>query len=157
MRTTSHSASLTMAALVISFGCASNAHAQLGVQPKDLAFRISHLSGWWAESDSPQPACDPNNVRTRQVFSEDGKHLQFIFDRPWKTTLGMVKEMSATIVSSTENTLVIRYDTETRMKRPGQPVEWQLSMAAPGVYRWRETGWKAGQVNNVVGIRCADK
>jgi hypothetical protein len=91
------------------------------------------------------------------VFSSDGKRLQLVFDRPWQTELGLLTQFNATIVSSTERTLVIRYDNETRKRRNGQPVEWELSIAAPGVYRWRETEWKPNEVNTVVGIRCAEQ
>jgi hypothetical protein len=131
--------------------------AQTASQPRTLAFDIAQLSGWWAESYSSVPACDPSNVRTRQVFSEDGKHLKFLFDRPWQTELGPATEFEATIISSTDRTLVIRYDNESRKKRTGQPVEWELSIAAPGVYRWRETEWKREEVNTVVGIRCTER
>jgi hypothetical protein len=68
----------------------------------------------------------------------------------------MAEKFSATILSSTQRTLVIRYDGERRLKRNGEPIEWELSIAAPGVYRWRETGWEPARVNTVVGIRCSD-
>jgi hypothetical protein len=124
-------------------------------QPPGLEFDVSQLSGWWAESYSTTPACDFSNVRTRQVFAADGKRLDIVFDRQWKSELGTKDHIGATILSSTANTLVIRYDGETRKKHDGRPVEWELSIAAPGVYRWRETEWEPGKVNTVVGIRCA--
>lgn len=145
----------TVALLCVS-GLAHPA-APPSTQPQGLAFPVSQLSGWWAESYSTRPACDAGNVRTRQVFSPDGKRLQFVFDRPWQTELGLLTQTGATIISSTERTLVIRYDGETRRSGSGQPVEWELSIAAPGVYRWRETGWKPNEVNTVVGIRCAEQ
>jgi hypothetical protein len=89
------------------------------------------------------------------VFSADGKRLDIVFDRQWKTELGTTDHIGAAILSSTARTLVIRYDNETRKKQDGRPVEWELSMAAPGVYRWRETEWEPDKVNTVVGIRCA--
>jgi hypothetical protein len=125
-------------------------------QPANLSFPVGQLSGWWAESYSTQPACDPSNLRVRHVFSGDGKRLEIVFDRPWRTELGMAEKFSATILSSTQRTLVIRYDGERRLKRNGEPIEWELSIAAPGVYRWRETGWEPARVNTVVGIRCSD-
>ena len=133
------------------------APAQTAAQPQSLSFDITQLSGWWAESYSPEPACDTKNLRTRQVFSEDGKRLTFVFDRPWKTELGLATEFQATIISSTQRSLIIRYDNETRKKRTGESVEWELTMAAPGVYRWRETEWKPSEVNTVVGVRCTEK
>ena len=154
MQRTSHI--FATVALLCAGGLAQAVSAP-SAQPEGLAFPVSQLSGWWAESFSSVPACDPGNVRTRQVFSPDGKRLQLVFDRPWKTELGLLTQVGATIVFSTERTLVIRYDGETRLKRNGQPVEWELSMAAPGVYRWRETEWKPSEVNTVVGIRCAEQ
>ena len=151
----SHITKLSATAWLLAFS--QLAAAQTTAQPKDLAFDITQLSGWWAESYSPTPACDPSNVRTRQVFSEDGKHLKFVLDRPWQTELGLATEVQATIVSSTRRTLTIRYDNESRKKRTGQPVEWELSIAAPGVYRWRETEWKPNEVNTVVGVRCTER
>jgi hypothetical protein len=85
----------------------------------------------------------------------DGKRLEMRFDRKWKTELGETDHFGATIVSATTRTLVIRYDGETRLKRSGKPVEWELAVVAPGVYRWRETEWRPGEVNTVVGIRCS--
>lgn len=155
IRSSSHFSKLSALACLISLG--QLATAQMTVQPKGLAFDVTQLAGWWAESYSPTPACDPSNVRTRQIFSEDGKRLKFVFDRPWKTELGLSTEFQATIISSTQHTLTIRYDNESRKKRTGQPVEWELSMAAPGVYRWRETEWKPDEVNTVVGIQCIEK
>jgi len=130
--------------------------ATIAPQPSGLPFQVDQLSGWWAESYSPQPACDPSNLRVRHVFSEDGKRLEIIFDRPWRTELGMAEKFGATILSATDRTLVIRYDGETRRTRNGQPVEWEMSIAAPGVYRWRETSWDPTAVNTVVGIRCSN-
>jgi hypothetical protein len=156
MRMLADPKSTWLALLPIVLALSDTASAQLA-QPQGLAFPVSQLSGWWAESYSTKPACDPSNVRTRQVFAPDGKRLQFVFDRPWQTELGMKSHSWATIISSTERTLVIRYDDETRRKQSGQPIEWELSMAAPGVYRWRETDWKQDRVNTVVGIRCVDK
>lgn len=142
---------------LLCLGGFAHAASTVSVQPESLAFSVSHLSGWWGESFSSQPACDPANLRTRQVFSADGKRLQFVFDRPWRTELGLLTQVGASIISSTERTIVIRYDNESRRKHDGQPVEWELSIAAPGVYRWRETQWKPDEVNTVVGVRCTDQ
>ncbi|MBQ0944801.1 hypothetical protein KAK07_15785 [Ideonella sp. 4Y16] len=119
-------------------------------------FAQAQLSGWWAESYNTDQACDPQNLRVRHTISPEGRRLVIQFDRKWKTDLGEMDRIEATIMSSTERSLTIRYDGESRTKRNGQPVEWELSMVAPGVYRWRETEWPAGTVNTVVGIRCAN-
>ncbi len=119
-----------------------------------LSFSPEQLSGWWAESYNADLACGPQNLRVKHEFSKDGKRLNLRFDRKWKTELGKKDGISATILKSTQRTIVIRYDGESRRKQNGELVEWELSIVAPGVYRWRETDWPAGEVNNVVGIRC---
>ncbi len=87
-------------------------------------------------------------------ISADGKRLDMRFDRLWETELGKTDRMGAKIISATSRSLVIQYDNETRLKVTGKPEEWELIIVAPGVYRWRETDWKEGKVNIVVGIRC---
>ena len=130
--------------------------SQAAVGQPALQFDAKQLSGWWAESYNTDVTCGPQNLRVRHEFSADGRRLLLRFDRKWKTELGETEKFEATVVSSTERTLTIRYDAETRKKRNGQPVEWELSIVAPGVYRWRETEWRAGEVNTVVGLRCPE-
>ena len=123
--------------------------------PNPFPFDHSQLSGWWGESYNTDPACGPENLKSTMEVSSDGKRLQVRFDRRWKTELGEMEGISADIVSATARTLVIRYENETRKKSSGVPVEWELVIVAPGVYRWRETEWKQNAVNTVVGIRCS--
>jgi hypothetical protein len=122
----------------------------------ELTFAPQQLSGWWAESYNTDATCGPQNLRVKHEFSNDGKRLRLRFDRKWKTELGESEGFEATVLASTERTLVVRYDGESRKKRNGQAVEWELSIVAPGVYRWRETEWPAGKVNTVVGIKCSN-
>ena len=122
--------------------------------PKPMSFDRAQLSGWWGESFNTDLACDPENLKTTMEISSDGKRLEMRFDRRWKTELGEKDHFGATIISATSRTLTIQYDKETRKKTSGKPVEWELAIVAPGVYRWRETEWKPGEVNTVVGIRC---
>jgi hypothetical protein len=117
-------------------------------------FDRTQLSGWWGESVNTAPACGFQNLKTAMEISQDGKRLAIRYDRKWSTALGTHDGASASIVAATSRTLTIRYDDETRRKASGKPVEWELSMVAPGVYRWRETDSPAGEVNIVVGIRC---
>jgi hypothetical protein len=92
------------------------------------------------------------------TLSKDGKRFNVQLDRAWKLDAGPTTDhYAADILSATDRTLVIRYDSETRLRRSGQPVEWELAIVAPGVYRWRETEWPAGTVNTVVGLRCSSK
>lgn len=128
-----------------------SAQAQTGEE-----FDRKSLSGWWAESYNTDITCGPQNLRVRHEFSPDGKRLLFRFDRKWKTELGETEQFEASVISQTRRSIVIRYDGESRKKRNGQQVEWELSIVAPGVYRWRETEWPAGDVNTVVGVKCSE-
>lgn len=121
-----------------------------------LSFDPSQLSGWWAESYSTDPACGFRNVRTKHEFSEDGKRLVMRFDRKRTTDIGELEKAEASVLSSTERSVVIRYDGENRKRKDGRPVEWELAIVAPGIYRWRETSWEIGEVNAVVGVKCSD-
>jgi hypothetical protein len=123
--------------------------------PTSFPFDRSQLSGWWGESYNTDFTCGPQNLKTTMEVSPDGKRLKMRFDRKWKTELGETDQFASTIISATNRTLVIQYDGETRLKKSGKPVEWELAIVAPGVYRWRETEWKPGDVNTVVGIRCS--
>lgn len=125
------------------------------INPSPFPFDRGQLSGWWGESYNTDLACGPQNLKTTMEVTPDGKRLNMRFDRKWKTELGETEQAGATIISATSHTLTIRYDGETRLKRSGQPVEWELVIVAPGVYRWRETDWALGEVNSVVGIRCS--
>ncbi len=49
---------------------------------------------------------------------------------------------------------IVSPDNEQRVTMAGKPVEWELSVVAPGIYRWRATDWQRHEVNSVVGIRC---
>lgn len=71
------------------------------------------------------------------------------------TEIGDKDEVAATIIESTETTLTIAYDGETRRRDDGGLVQWQLAVVAPGAYRWRETSWSPQGVNVVVGIKCS--
>ena len=146
---------LRIAAVIVCplalLGCATS-----GPQPAGLSFDVSQLSGWWAESYSTRPACDAKTLRVNYRFAADGKRLEIVFDRPWLTAQGMAKGTGAEILGATARTLTIRYDSETRGSPGSPPTAWELSMAAPGVYRWRPTDWDPRDVNEVVGIRCSD-
>lgn len=134
-----------LTASIVSFAAAD---------PKLMSFDRAQLSGWWGESYNTDLACGSENLKTTMEISSDGKRLEMRFDRRWKTELGETDHFGATIVAATSRTLTIQYDNETRKKASGKPVEWELAIVAPGVYRWRETEWKSGEVNTVVGIRC---
>jgi hypothetical protein len=134
--------------------CTSSALAATDLQP--LTFDPKQLSGWWSESYNTDVTCGPQNLRTTMKVDLAAKRLEMQFDRMWKMELGEKDRTSARIVTSTARTLVIQYENETRRKRNGQLVEWELAVVSPGVYRWRETEWPVGAVNTVVGIRCAE-
>lgn len=140
-----------IALLLITVSTASLA----ATNPSPFSFDRSQLSGWWGESYNTDLACGPENLKSTMEISSDGKRLKMRFDRRWKTELGETDHVGAAIISATARTLVIQYDNETRRKLSGKPVEWELAIVAPGVYRWRETEWKQGEVNTVVGIRCS--
>lgn len=122
--------------------------------PEPFPFDPAQLAGWWAESYNTDVTCGPQNLRTTMRVDLAAKRLEMKFDRKWKTELGETDHFGARIVAATSRTLIVRYDNEKRLKRSGVPVEWELAVVAPGVYRWRETEWKPGEVNTVVGIRC---
>lgn len=132
------------------------ATATMGAAQADNAFDIKQLSGWWAESYNTDVTCGPDNLKVKHELSGDGKRLSLKFDRKWQTELGEMDHVDATVLSSTERTLVIQYDGESRSRPDGKLQEWELSIVAPGVYRWHETSWQAGNVNPVVGIRCSE-
>lgn len=128
----------------------------VGAAHADNSFDMKQLSGWWAESYNTDVTCGAQNLKVKHEFSADGKRLYLRFDRKWQTELGETDHTEATVLSSTERTLVIQYDGESRYRPDGKLQEWELSIVAPGVYRWRETSWPAGDVNTVVGVRCSE-
>lgn len=118
---------------------------------------MKQLSGVWADSVDTEPACAMKNWHVRYEFSADRKRLSIQFDRDIDSgAAGKISHMDATILSATARTITFRYDGEQRMNSLGKPVEWQLAMVAPGVYRWRATDWRVGEVNTVVGIQCSE-
>lgn len=127
------------------------------IEPAPFPFDVKQLSGVWADSVDTEPACGMKNGHFRYEFSSDRKRLAIKFDREIDSgTAGKTSQIDATILSATARTITFRYDGEQRMNSLGQPIEWQLAMVAPGVYRWHATDWQVGQVNTVVGIQCSD-
>lgn len=120
-----------------------------------MAFDRSLLGGIWAESVDTTDACAMSNLHNTFELSADGKTLVFKLDRKWKIASGdPLERYSATVVRSTRQSLVIRYNADIGTLPPGYPTEWELAFVAPGVYRWRATEWPEGKVNNVVGVKC---
>lgn len=128
---------------------------QAASSPASFPFDSKQLAGLWVENYDTEPACAPDKLKMRMQFSRDGKHLDITYDRKWKTELGEKEGSRAIVLSASATTLVIQYEGETRLKRSGRPLEWELAVVAPGVYRWRETDWEPGRTNTVVGIRCS--
>lgn len=127
------------------------------IEPAPFPFDEKQLSGVWADSVDTEPACATKNWHFRYEFSADRKRLSIQFDRDIDSgAAGKISHMDATILSATARTITFRYDGEQRMNSLGKPVEWQLAMVAPGVYRWHATDWRSGQVNTVVGIQCSE-
>lgn len=127
------------------------------IEPAPFPFDVKQLSGVWADSVDTEPACGMKNGHFRYEFSSDRKRLAIKFDREIDSgTAGKISQIDATILSATARTITLRYDGEQRMNSLGQPIEWQLAMVAPGVYRWRATDWRVGVVNTVVGIQCSE-
>lgn len=122
------------------------------VERTPFPFDISQLSGTWVDNYSTEEACASSNVHFRYEFSSDRKHITITFDRKPSTPLPIEEKARASILSATSRSLVIKYDGETRMSSAGKPVEWELAVVAPGIYRWRATD---RNVNTVVGIRCS--
>lgn len=127
------------------------------IEPSPFPFDVNQLSGVWADSVDTDSACAMKNWHFRYEFSIDRKRLAIKFDREIDSgAAGKVSHMDATILSATARTITLRYDGEQRMNSLGKPVEWQLAIVAPGVYRWRATDWRVGEVNTVVGIQCSE-
>lgn len=127
------------------------------IEPAPFSFDVNQLSGVWADSVDNEPACAMKNGHFRYEFSSDRKRLSIKFDREIDSaTTGKISQIDATVLSATARTITFRYDGEQRMNSLGKPVEWQLAMVAPGVYRWHAIDWRPGQVNTVVGIQCSE-
>ena len=141
--------------LGLFFGTFLSSHAD-AESVKNFPFNVRYLSGDWVESYDDSAACAKSNLHIRMEISKDRKRFHVLLDRMWKNDMGTTSDNAwATILSATDRTLVIRYDNETRLRKSGEPVEWELSVVAPGVYRWRETSWPVGEVNTIVGLRCS--
>lgn len=144
-------------AAVLAAGLSTTAAPSLArSDPAPFPFDAAQLSGWWAESYNTNLACGPDNLRTTLQVDPVARRLEMKFDRQWQTALGPADHVGAKIVYASRRTLIIQYDHEKRLKKTGQPVEWELAVVAPGVYRWRDTEWQPGDVNTVVGIRCTN-
>jgi hypothetical protein len=138
------------AVLIAVFTLSCSAHSEI------FPFDPGQLSGDWSESYNNKPACSPHNLHFKMELVPNEKKLNILLDRVWTLGNGETTDRySATIISATDRTLVIRYDNETRVRKDGSLIEWELSIVAPGIYRWRETGWKDDEVNTVVGIKCS--
>lgn len=123
--------------------------------PASFPFDPAQLAGVWTENASNEIACAPGKVQFRFQLDPVRQRLDIHLDRLQK--LGdreAADRYSAQIISATPNTLIIRYDNEQRLTMAGKTVEWELSVVAPGIYRWRATDWQRHEVNSVVGIRC---
>ncbi len=144
--------SLQLIPLAMAFTSAFGA-----IEPAPFPFDVKQLSGVWADSMDTEPACAMKNGHFRYEFSSDRKRLSIKFDREIDSaTTGKISQIDATVLSATARTITFRYDGEQRMNSLGKPVEWQLAMVAPGVYRWHAIDWRPGQVNTVVGIQCSE-
>ena len=123
--------------------------------PATFPFEPAQLAGVWAENASNEIACAPDKLKFRFALDTVHQRLEIRLDRLQK--LGdreAADRYSAQILSATPNSLTIRYDNEQRVTLTGKAVEWELTVVAPGIYRWRATDWGRHEVNPVVGIRC---
>lgn len=123
--------------------------------PAGFPFDPTQLAGVWTENSSNEVACAPGKLQFRFGLDTVRQRLEIRLDRLQK--LGdreAADRYSAQILSATPNSLIIRYDNEQRVTMSGKTVEWELSVVAPGIYRWRATDWARHEVNTVVGIRC---
>lgn len=130
-----------------------------GAMPHGIAapveFDRALLAGTWADSDSTAPACARNNLHYTLELSADGKTLVFKLDRKWKIATGaQVEQYSATVLDAAPQMLTIRYNADIGPLPADYPAKWEMAFVAPGVYRWRATEWRGGEVNTIVGVRC---
>lgn len=140
--------------LTFAFGIALVGCATVPPKPPGLNFSPDQLAGSWAESGNSQDVCTDNEVRYRFEFAPDGKRLTIRLSRLHPTEIGDREEVGASIVESTDRSLTISYEAESRLRTDGTPLQWQLVVVAPGVYRWRETSWPIHNVNVMVGVKC---
>jgi hypothetical protein len=135
----------TLVVLILSAG---------GISAAAEGFDWKLLEGEWAESVESNFGCRPDNLHHRFQVSPDRKSLIFKLDRKWTIGTGQeVEQYAARIVRSEDNALVIRYGPEL----PGlseEMREWEMRFVGPSTYRWRSTSWKAGQYNQVIGVKC---
>ena len=129
----------------------------LPVTAHSSLFAKSLLAGTWEESVSTDQVCTGKGATLKYDLSSDSKTLTVGFSKPIETDLGKVSSIRAKVVASTSRSLTIVYDGEKRLRSDGTPAQWELSVVAAGVYRWRETSWKDGEVNVVVGVRCSPR
>lgn len=122
--------------------------------PAGFPFDPAQLAGVWTENASNEIACAPGKLQFRFRLDTTRQRLEIRADRPQKLGDREADRYSAQILSATPNSLIIRYDNEQRVTMAGKMVEWELSVVAPGIYRWRATDWPRHEVNTVVGIRC---
>ncbi len=129
--------------------------ARAALDPAAFPFDPAQLAGVWTENASNEVACTPGKAQFRFRLDPLRQRLEIRLDRLQK--LGdreAADRYSAQILSATPNSLIIRYDNEQRVTMSGKTVEWELTVVAPGIYRWRATDWARHEVNPVVGIRC---
>lgn len=112
------------------------------------------LEGEWAESTEHRFGCRADNLHHRFLVSPDNKTITFKLDRKWKIGTGdEVTEYGASVLQSSENTLIIRYGSELK-GIPDEYRQWELRFIGPGTYRWRATSWRTDQYNEVIGVKC---
>lgn len=120
-------------------------------------FDWSLLEGKWAESAQHKYGCRTENLH--QVFEVTPDHKTLIFknDRKWRMDNNEeIERYTATIVSETQNVLVIKYGPELK-DIPDEYREWEMRFIGPGTYRWRASSWPQGRYNDVIGVKCAPK
>lgn len=144
-------------ALIFCATIALSSHAQ-AQNPKLIAhiFDPAQLAGTWADNMSEVPACITITNHFKYVFDDEKNQLKIIYNKPIKTqAFGETNIFTARILHASTNSIIIRYDGEKRLNEKLQPLEWQLTMVAPDVFRWRATNMADSRVNNVIGIRCS--
>ena len=131
---TLHLSPLVLIVASLASGCATPPPASVAatapVQPVGLKFTVAQLGGSWAESTNARPVCTNNEVRYRFEFAPDGKRVTVKLNRIHPTEIGDKDEITATIIESTETTLTIAYDSETRRRDDGSLVQWQLAVVS---------------------------
>lgn len=124
---------------------------------EEFTFDLNLINGVWAESVNSELACVPENLHFRMKIDRENRKLIFNLDRKWKISTGeYTNQYSATILETSKDSLVVRYDNETRKTLDGEPIKWEMYFFSPDVYQWRETSWESEKFNQVVGNKCAD-